>query len=152
MGRLWRWLVVLAVVATLAALPLVVPHLPLGTPTEAAALLTRMRASADRPYAGYAESSGSLDLPASDVLDDVSTLLGGRTQVRVWWRAPDDWRVDTLTPTGEHDQYAVHIGTATWDSEDNRMSYGEADLGRVRFPRSRDVVPPELAARLLGAA
>ncbi|MFL6152358.1 MAG: hypothetical protein ACJ72B_08250 [Ornithinibacter sp.] len=152
MGRLWRWLVVLAVVATLAALPLVVPHLPLGRPTEAAALLTRMRASADRPYAGYAESSGSLDLPASDVLDDVSMLLGGRTQVRVWWRAADDWRVDTLTPTGEHDQYAVHIGTATWDSEDNRMSYGEADLGRVRFPRSRDVVPPELAARLLGAA
>ena len=88
-----------------------------------------MRASADRPYAGYAESSGSLNLPASGVLDDVSTLLGGRTQVRVWWRAADDWRVDTLTPTGENDQYAVDIGTATWDSEDNRMSYGEADRG-----------------------
>ncbi len=152
MGRSWRWLVVLAAVATLAALPLVVPNVPLGSATDAATLLTRMRASADRPYAGYAESSGSLDLPASDVLNDVSTLLGGRTQVRVWWRAADDWRVDTLTPTGENDQYAVDLGTANWDSEDNRMSYAEADLGQVRLPRSRDVVPPELAARLLGGA
>ena len=152
MGRSWRWLVVLAVVATLAALPLLVAHVPLGSASDAATVLTRMRASADRPYAGYAESSGSLALPASEVLDDVSTLLGGRTQVRVWWRAADDWRVDTLTPTGENDQYAVDLGTASWDSEDNVMSYGEADLGQVRLPRSRDVVPPQLAARLLGGA
>ena len=152
MGRSWRWLVVLAVVATLGAVPVLVAHVPLGSAADAAALLTRMRASADRPYAGYAESSGSLALPASDVLDDVSTLLGSRTQVRVWWRAANDWRVDTLTPTGESDQYAVDIGTAVWDSEDNRMSYGEADLGQVRLPRSRDAVPPELAARLLSRA
>ena len=152
MGRSWRWLVVLAAVATLAALPLVVPHVPLGSATDAASLLTRIRASTERPYAGYAESSGSLALPASDVLDDVSTLLGGRTQVRVWWRTADDWRVDTLTPTGENDQYAVDTGTAGWDSEDNRISYGETDLGQVRLPRTRDVVPPQLAARLLGEA
>ncbi|MEP6856458.1 MAG: hypothetical protein ABJA33_13360 [Pedococcus sp.] len=152
MGRSWRWLVVLAVVATLAALPLLVATFPLGSGTDAATLLKRMRASADRPYAGYAESTGSLALPASDVLDDVSTLLGGRTQVRVWWRAADDWRVDTLTPTGENDQYAVDIGTANWDYEDHRTSYGEVDLGQVRLPKSRDVVPPDLAARLLGEA
>lgn len=152
MGRSWRWLVVLAVVATLTSLPLLVSAFPLGSGTNASALLSRMRDSADRPYAGYAESSGSLALPASDVLDDVSTLLGGRTQVRVWWRARDDWRVDTLTPTGEHDQFAVDVGTANWDYEDNRTSYERGDLGQVRLPRSRDVAPPDLAARLLGDA
>ncbi len=152
MGRSWRWLVVLVVVATLTALPTLVATFPLGSSNDAGSLLIRIRASADRPYAGYAESSGSLALPASDVLDDVSTLLGGRTQVRVWWRAPDDWRVDTLTPTGENDQYALDVRTVDWDYEDNRTSYGEADLGQVRLPTSRDVVPPYLAARLLGVA
>lgn len=152
MGRSWRWLVVLAAVVTLAAVPLLVANLPLGSDTDAATLLQRMRATADHPYAGYAESSGSLAIPVSDVIDDVSTLLGGRTQVRVWWRAADDWRVDTLAPTGENGQYAVDVGTATWDYEDNRTTYGEVGLGQVRLPSSRDLVPPDLAARLLGEA
>ncbi len=152
MGRSWRWLVVLAVVATLAALPLLVAAFPLGGRDDAPALLERMRGSWSAPFAGYAESSGSLALPAADTLDDVSALLGGRTQVRVWWRGADDWRVDTLDPTGEKDQYSLDIGTVTWDYGDNRTTYGEVDLGQVRLPRSRDMVPPQLAARLLAGA
>lgn len=144
----------LAVVAALAALPVAVGAFPTaGGDPSAATLLARIRATAGRPYSGYAESTGSLALPTSDALDGVDSLLGGRTQVRVWYRSPQDWRADVLTPTGEEATRVMDWGTSVWDYEDNRTTLlGVETAGAVRLPRASDLLPPDLAARLLSEA
>lgn len=152
--RSWRWGVLVALVAALVALPFVVARLPVGsTGSDAAETLKRIEQSVDRPYAGYAETTGTLGLPVSDGLDTLASLLGGRTQQRVWWRSSTDWRADTITPTGEEGAHTTATARAVWDYEDNRAVVTEADLpGAVRLPRAADTLPPLLAARLLSEA
>jgi hypothetical protein len=112
-----------------------------------------MRTSWSRPYAGYVESTGSLALPASDQFDAVASLLGGRTQLRVWWRASDDWRADTLSATGEHSIRTSLEGAWVWDFEDDRVTRLEPlPPGQLRLPQDADALPPQLAARLLSGA
>jgi outer membrane lipoprotein-sorting protein len=143
-----------AVVAVLVALPFAVRYAPVpvseATPT---ALLARIQASATKPYAGYAESTGSLALPTTDQFDDVSTLLSGRTQVRVWWQSPTDWRADTIGPAGEHSTRTTTAGSLVWDYEDNRVTTSTPEPnGTIRLPRDTDSLPPQLAARMLSDA
>jgi len=153
-GRTWRWGVVLAFVAAFAVLPLIVRALPAGAPGgDAAALLARVRGSFEQPYSGYAESTGSLALPAGSDLGDVASLLGGRTQVRVWWRSSRDWRADTLTPTGEVGTHTTLSGSTVWDYEDNRVLLTPpGPAGAVRLPTPGDLLPPQMAARMLSDA
>jgi hypothetical protein len=143
-----------AVVTVLVALPFVVRYAPVPVPdTGPVALLARIQASAGQPYAGYAESTGTLALPATDQLNDVSTLLSGRTQVRVWWRAATDWRADTITPAGERSTRTTPAGTLVWDYEDNRiLASPPVPDGTARIPRDSDMLPPLLAARMLSGA
>lgn len=154
MRRSWRWGVLIALVAALVALPFGVAALPVGAAdATAASLLERVEQSANRPYEGYAETTGTLGLPVSGSLDDVSTWLGGRTQQRVWWRSASDWRADTITATGEQGTYSSGTTRETWDYEDNRAVLTEADPpGSIRLPRAADTLPPLLAARLLSEA
>ena len=151
---LWRWGVCAAAVAVLVALPFAVRYAPVQASDPApVALLARIQASAAAPYAGYAESTGSLALPTTDQLDDVSTLLSGRTQVRVWWRSPTDWRADTITPAGERSTRTTASGSLVWDYEDNRVVTSTAEPDNtVRLPRDTDTLPPALAARMLSDA
>ena len=82
----------------------------------------------------------------------MTSLLTGTTRVRTWYAAPSRWRFDvvsdrrrarmcTRTPEGEF----------TWD-------YGANLLTRlvgtppVRLPRAGDLLPPDLARRVLSAA
>jgi hypothetical protein len=150
----WRWGVCAAVVAVLVALPFAVRYAPVGaSEASAAALLARIHASAARPYAGYAESIGSLALPTTDQLDDVSALLSGRTQVRVWWQSATDWRADTITPAGERSTRTTTAGALVWDYEDKRVTTsGPEPNGTIRLPRDTDTLPPQLAARMLSDA
>lgn len=155
MRRTWRWVVVAAVVALLVGLPSLVRAFPVGAGNagSAAALLDRIRASRTHPYAGYAESTGSLALPTTDQLSDVASLLGGRTQVRAWWRSADDWRSDTVTPAGELSTRTSPTDVQVWDFEDSDVAVTGPDVaGAVRLPRVGDTLPPELAARLLSGA
>ena len=157
MGRVirsWRWPLVVGSALTIAAVPLVLRVLPVGGDSRAAAeLLHRVVAARGAPYSGYAESTGSLALPVGDEFDDTTTLLGGRTQLRVWWRSDRDWRVDTLDPAGERSLRTGPSGTWLWDFEDNRATRGgDQPPGTVRLPRADDVLPPALAARLLSEA
>ena len=87
MTTIRRWLVVLAGIALLAALPSVVAALP-ATPSDlsAAELLRRITASTERPYSGYAEATGGLALPVTSQFTSVADLFGGRTQLRAWYR------------------------------------------------------------------
>src|SRR3954466_8428725 len=105
-GRSWRWGVVVLGVAILAAAPAAVSSWPVAaaelTPTE---LVAAVAASSGQPYEAYVAVRGSLALPSVGPLDDVAALLGKASHLRAWVAAPDRWRVDRLSLTGEVDTY-----------------------------------------------
>jgi len=135
-------------IAVLCSIPALIGAIPAGGgAVEPAALRGRILA-AESPYSGYAESVGSLGLPDLPALGDLGALLGGRTRLRAWHASPTAWRVDVLNDSGERDGYATRVGTATWDYERNLRT----DLignPALRVPRPADLLPPELARRLL---
>ncbi|WP_406831116.1 hypothetical protein ABEG17_19280 [Pedococcus sp. KACC 23699] len=154
MIRSWRWSVVVGSALTIAAVPMLLRVLPVGGgPGDAVALLRRVVAARGAAYSGYAESTGSLALPVGDEFNDTTTLLGGRTQLRVWWRGDRDWRVDTLDAAGERSLRVTPSGSWQWDFEDSRATrVFDEPPGAVRLPRTGDGLPPALAERLLSGA
>ncbi|WIY03101.1 hypothetical protein QRX60_04330 [Amycolatopsis mongoliensis] len=147
-----RWAVVAAVAAVLVSVPSVVAALaPAGAPADPGRLRELVLQSATRPYQGYAESAGSLALPELPNLAPVTALFSKRTPMRAWYAGPDRYRVDILGTAGEHDVYRLPDGEYTWDYGDNTLTelIGDPD---VRLPRAGDLLPPELARRILRAA
>ncbi|NHC16564.1 sigma-E factor regulatory protein RseB domain-containing protein, partial [Motilibacter deserti] len=112
----------------------------------------RALASEDVAYTAYAESVGRLPLPDAGPLDDLADLLGDRSRIRVWWRSPQEHRVDVLSAAGERDTYATTVGTAQWDSDELRLRLLLGDGSGVRAPTPQDLLPAELGRRLLGGA
>src|SRR6266536_1018980 len=149
-----RWSVVAGGVAVLVALPAAIAALPVRqSKITATDLLVRIRHSSTTPYSGYAESFGGLSLPVTRQFTPVADLFGQTTQLRVWYRGRTDWRVDTITLAGESDVRAGPTGTWTWDYEDNTATWtGGAVDPDVRLPASGDLVPTNLARRLLSEA
>lgn len=141
-------------VAVLVALPAAIGALPASQSTIGAPeLLARIQHSADVSYQGYAESTGGLALPVTRQFSAVADLFGQTTQLRVWYRAARDWRVDTITMAGESDVHAGPAGTWTWDYEANRATWTDGTVDpAVRLPTSGDMLPTNLAQRLLSEA
>lgn len=147
-----RWAAVGAAIAVLCALPSVVSALPVHASGVAPdALRSRMLASAGHPYQGYVETGGRLDLPQLPQLGAVSSLLSGTTRIRTWFAAPDEWRTDVLTDTGEQDVYQTGEGTLSWNFETGQVTQVLGDPA-VRLPRADDLTPPKLGLRLLHTA
>jgi hypothetical protein len=151
--RRWRWVVAAAVVLGAVAIPFVVDRLPAGhSAIGARALLARVNDSARVPYSGYAQSTGGLALPAGTDDFGVNDLLGATTRLRVWWRGSADWRVDSIDATGETDVHHAVSGTWTWNYEQNEADHVDSKAPAVRLPRADDLVPGDLARRLLSEA
>ena len=147
-----RWAVVVGVVVLLCALPSIDSALPVSVPQVAPAQLrAHILASADTPYAGYAESDASFGLPALEGIGGVSSLLDGVTRMRVWQANPNYWRVDVLSDVGENDTYQSPHGSYLWNSQSELLTQ---IVGRypIRLPRPADFAPPALALRLLQEA
>ncbi len=144
-----RWLLAAGGIAALCAVPVLIGAWPVSAQAMAPVELRARILAADTPYSGYAESDGSLGLPDLPEVGDVGGLFGGRTHLRVWRLTEERSRVDVLTPNGERGFYRVPGAAAAWDFESNvtTLLYGEPDL---RLPRAADLVPPDLARRLLG--
>jgi hypothetical protein len=151
MTRARRWCVVALGTLLLVATPVALRALPAAdSDVSAARLLDQVRSSHDTGWSGYVETDGTLQLPDADRFSDVGALFGESTRLRVWWRDTDHWRVDQLLVAGETD--LVHDGdrTTEWDYE-----HAEATVSLdpdIRLPRSADLLPPELARRLLRGA
>lgn len=146
---------VVVAIAALAALPFAARLLPAGHSTIGArGLLARIQSSTPVAYSGYAESQGGLALPVSaGQFNVINDLFGGASQLRVWWRASDDWRVDSIGVTGETDVHQDAAGTWTWDYESNTARRNSrSTVPIVRLPRNDDLVPANLARRLLSEA
>ncbi|WP_433088025.1 hypothetical protein ACQP1P_19055 [Dactylosporangium sp. CA-052675] len=144
-----RWAVVAALAGVLVAVPLVVAFAPVSAErVEPAVLRDRIIAAAQGPYQGYVESRGSMVLPDLPQLADTAALFGGTTSMRVWHAGPDAWRVAVLEPAGEKDYFRTSSAVYTWDYGRNLWT-GTAGEPAVRSPQASDLVPPELALRLL---
>jgi hypothetical protein len=149
----WRWGVVAAGTAALLLLPWTIARIPHSRSSIGAAdLLTRVRASADVPYSGLAESEGGLQLPDARQFNSVANLVGGRSQLRVWYANPELWRVDSITPTGEKDVHLDGRLLWEWDYETSVVDATIVDPGQMHLPRPSDLTPPELARRFLAHA
>jgi hypothetical protein len=145
---------------------------PSGAPAVGAAdLAARIRASAGQPYQGYAESVGTLGLPELPKLGQVASLLSRSTRMRAWYAGRTRWRVDVIDTGSERGVYYADGNVTTWDYGANRITVTEAAaVGAVvtvvggeteltvadvtgesptRLPRGADLMPPELARRLL---
>jgi hypothetical protein len=148
-GRRW-WLVGLGVLL-LVAIPALVRARPAGdSSVSARALLERIHDSRGVAFSGYVESVGNVGLPSNDALSGVTNLLSDTNRIRVWWRDPKVWRTATVRPTGETD--LVHSGerTVRWVYESkNATVYPDVP---VRLPTAVDLLPNELARRMLSGA
>lgn len=147
-----RWALVAVVAALLVGVPAVVAAWPVSTPEGAdgdpAVLRDRIAASTDVAWSGDAESRGALSLPGVGLLSDVTNLLAGVSRMRAWYAAPDRSRVDLLSAVGERDRYTTPDGQAVWDYGANLLTL-VGDDPTVRLPRPDDLLPPQLARRLL---
>jgi len=149
-----RWAAVAVACALLLGLPLgasrALDLLPRSDNNSSTAreMLERALRSRAVPYTGLGESRGTLGLPSLPGLGAVAGLLGGTTRTRVWWAAPDRWRVDVLTVTGEQGTYGTASGVVAWDYERRRLRtvVGEPP---ARLPRADDLLAPQAARRLL---
>lgn len=147
-----RWAVVAAGVLALCALPAAIAALPVpASALSAAQLRARIAASAGVPYQGYAESDIDLGLPSLPDLSNVISLLDGSTDQYVWYRSPASWRADQLTTAGENDIYQTGRGTYLWNYTNNQLTRVVGGQP-VRLPQAPDLLPPELARRLVGFA
>jgi outer membrane lipoprotein-sorting protein len=150
--RQWRWVLVIAAVAGLVALPAVVDAVPVDSPDiDVSALTARILASAEQPYHGYAEGRGAMRLPELPGAADLSTLVSGTSRMRLWYESPERYRTDLLYSGGERDRYRAPEGTWTWDSGTHGTTFLPTDT-QLRLPLPIDLTPPDLARRMLRAA
>lgn len=146
-----RWAVVLLGVAVLASLPTALALWPARAENVTAAdLLAAVQGSGDAHYSGYAEARGGLVLPVTEEFTDVVNLFGSTSRMRVWWRTAQDWRVDTVTASGETDLFHRSDATVLWDYESNTARVSRDP--EVRLPRTADLLPSALGQRLLSEA
>jgi hypothetical protein len=158
LGRGWRdrirrhhrWLLVGAGVVSLCLLPALLGARPAPRlSVDAAQLRDVILASAARPYQGYADSSTGIHLPDLPEFAD----LGGfaDTSARVWHASAEAWRVTVLQRTGERGFYRRDRATYLWDFERNLLARIDNEQP-VRLPWAADMLPPDLARRLLRSA
>lgn len=142
----------LGVAALLVVAPLAVTHRPGGGPPTrpTAELLARVQASVGVGWSGRAQSTGSLQLPASDSFATLGQLLGEQVELRAWWRGERSWRVDRIRSTGETDTFRDGGGQVRWIFESERATY--SPVSRIRLPDAVDVLPPTLGRDLLQGA
>src|SRR4051794_7732321 len=147
-----RWLVV-GVIALAVLTPSVAGRLlPAKDVSVSAADLARgIEKSTGTSWSGEVRTQGALQVPlGGSTFGGIARLLGERTQLRVWWRDAENWRVDRITPTGESDQLRERGFSIRWRYEQNTARL--VTWSPIRLPDDNDVVPTSLAARLLAGA
>lgn len=147
-----RWALVLSVFVVLASIPIVINVWPTrAAGVDVATLRDRIAASGKQAFHGYAQSSGLLGLPPLPNLTQVTALASGTTEMRTWYASKDRWRVDVLGPGTEHDVYQTPQAQFVWDYGDNHLTRIDGEQP-IRLPRADDLVPTELARRILSAS
>jgi outer membrane lipoprotein-sorting protein len=143
-----RWLVVLVTAVAFIATPLVISARS-AAPSDISAteLAGRIQQSANVGWFGFVETVGTLQVPDSDSFATLGQLLGENTQLRVWWRSADEWRVDRLRSTGETNLFRQGWGMVRWVFESQTATY--SPVSKIRLPDASDLLPPTFARSLL---
>ena len=143
-----RWLVVLVTAAALIGIPVAITARPAADPgVSPADLAQRIQASGGLGWSGLVETSGNLSLPDSDSFVGLAQLLGEDNDLRVWWRAADDWRIDRIRSTGETDLIRRGPTLIRWVFESETATVTPAS--EIRLPDASDLLPPTLARLML---
>lgn len=144
-----RWWVVLAVAVGLIAAPFAVAAgtAPAPLHISSADLLARVQASREVAWSGDVETVGGLQVPATDSFTTLADLLGERTDLRVWWRGPEDWRVDRTRSTGETDLFRLGQTAVRWIFESETATI--SPVSEVRLPDATDLLPATLGRSML---
>lgn len=144
-----RWLAVAALALTVVSVPVVLRHLPAEESTiSAVALAKRISGTVDLGWSGEVRSRGALEVPLSgSTFGGVARLLGEQSDLRVWWRDAEHWRVDRTRASGESDLTRDGSSTVRWTYESYTATF--TPYSPVRLPTDTDVVPVALASRLL---
>lgn len=146
-----RWIVVLLTATALVVTPVAVSaRRPGPVDVAASTLAARIAASSSVGWSGRVRSDGSLQVPKSDSFATLGDLLGQRNDLRVWWRSPQDWRVDRIRSTGETDLFHQGRGQVRWIFESQRAVF--SPVSRIRLPDAPDVLPATLGRQLLQGA
>ncbi len=147
-----RWLVVALLALAVAAPPTLLRLRPASdSATGAARLAEKVQSSTATGWSGEVRTQGSLDVPLdSSSFGGIARLLGEHSDLRVWWRDADTWRIDRLRTTGESDIARNGGLSVRWSYEEGRARF--AAYSPIRLPDDNDIVPPALAARLLDGA
>ena len=147
-----RWLVVAAVaLATVAAPTLVRAVPPAQSDVTARALVGQIRHAYGTGWSGEVSSQGSLSVPiTASTFSGVARLLGQRSNLRVWWRSPTNWRIDRLRGTGESDIVRDGGLVVRWNYEANKVNF--TPYSPIRLPDDADIVPVSLAHRMLSGS
>jgi hypothetical protein len=146
-----RWWCVGIGVLLLVATPMLVRALPVGEQNlSARALLRLVEGSRGLSFSGYTESVGTVGLPANEELSALTELVSDTNRVRVWWRSPEVWRVATVRQTGETDLVHSRDRMFRWVFESRSVTV-VPDVP-VRLPNTADLLPNELARRMLAGA
>ena len=121
------------------------------TNVSAVRLAQQIDHASDLGWSGEVRSLGSVQVPLSgSTFGGVARLLGERTDLRVWWRNSDSWRIDRIRTTGESDLVRDGGLMVRWSYEDDQASF--TPYSPIRFPDDVDIVPSAIAARLLSGA
>jgi hypothetical protein len=146
-----RWLVVLLAAAAFIATPIFISARS-ATPSEisAAELAGQIQRSTNVGWSGFVETAGTLQVPDNESFATLAQLLGDNTQLRVWWRNADDWRVDRIRSTGETDLFRQGWGVVRWVFESETATY--SPVSKIRLPDASDLLPPTFARSLLQGA
>lgn len=141
----------LAVAAALVVTPLAVAARPAADSGLSARLLASRILASDRvTWSGLVRSSGSLAAPSTDSFAGLGDLFGADNDLRVWWRAPDDWRIDRIRSTGETDVFSHGGYLIRWEFESRTAT--AAPVSKIRLPDVSDLVPANLARFALAEA
>jgi outer membrane lipoprotein-sorting protein len=143
-----RWLVVLFTAAALVATPIVMgARAALPSDISATDLAARIQHSAPVAWSGFVETSGTLQVPDNESFATLAQLLGENTQLRVWWRSAEDWRVDRIRSTGETDLFRQQGYSIRWVFESETATY--SPVSKIRLPDASDLLPSTLARELM---
>jgi hypothetical protein len=146
-----RWLVVLVTAAALIGIPVAVTARPaVDRGVGPADLVQRIQASGGVGWSGRVTTSGNLALPDSDSFVGLAQLLGEDNDLRVWWRAADDWRIDRIRSTGETDLIRRGQSMIRWVFESETATV--TPVSKIRLPDASDLLPPTLAQLMLQGA
>lgn len=146
-----RWLIVLLTAAVLVVTPVAVAARPATAADVGALELARLvQGSRNVAWSGLVETTGALQVPDSDSFASLAQLLGEDNQLRVWWRSPDDWRVDRIRSTGETDLFRQGDTAVRWLFETETATV--TPVSRVRLPDASDLLPSTLARSMLQGA